>query len=784
MNQSAADVLHACETWVWAALACAVLIVVGTRTAQGGVEVWTSHGPYGRGVTALAIDPHIPSTLYAATSGGVFRSTDSGASWSPVITGLTNTDVKALAIDPMTPSTLYAGTWGGGGVFQSTNSGASWSPVNTGLTANTNVNALAIDPMTPSTLYAGTQGDGTFKSTNSGASWSPVNTGLDAPAPPTTDAHFVYALAIDPAAPRTLYAGTGGGVFKSTDGGARWSTTGLPYYAPGEAGTAYWLFDALAIDPHTPSTLYVGTSGGGSYGPPPGAKSAYKSTDSGASWSVVDTGLTDPSGNALIVAALAIDPHTPSTLYAATSGGVFQSTDSGASWSSVNAGLINTNVNALAIDPTTPSTLYAGTGGGVFGTASPALPPPPRHVVATCTETALDAALADGGFVTFDCGPAPVTITLTREMTIWSDTTVDGGGLITLDGNHAVRVFTVTQGVALSIENLAIVNALGGAILNNSALRVTNSTFAGNTATALLAGSFGAIENVGPGGTLAVMDSTFTGNAGGAIANGGSLTVTNSTFTGNTNYVVCGFRGCSGRPGSAIYSGSGTLTVINSTFTGNHPPVGIGGATIANSVDSRMTIINTIVANDPSGDVACSGVGSIAYGRNNLIGDGGASCGFADGVNGNIVGDPMLDAAGLKDNGGPTETVALQAGSPAIDAGDETTCSGPLVNNLDQRGYGRPATGCSIGAYEYNSVIGPTATFTPTSTPTPTATDGSCVGDCNGSKNVTVNELLTLVNIVLGTPASCPSGVSAGTSVDVSLMLQAVNNALSGCGGE
>src|SRR5574341_1313772 len=67
MSQSASDVLHACETWVCAALACAVLIVVGTRTAQGGVEVWTKHGLYGRGVTALAIDPLTPSTLYAGT---------------------------------------------------------------------------------------------------------------------------------------------------------------------------------------------------------------------------------------------------------------------------------------------------------------------------------------------------------------------------------------------------------------------------------------------------------------------------------------------------------------------------------------------------------------------------------------------------------------------------------------------------------------------------------------------------------------------------------------------
>ena len=68
------------------------------------------------------------------------------------------------------------------------------------------------------------------------------------------------------------------------------------------------------------------------------------------------------------IRALAIDPHTPSTLYAGTEGGgVFQSRDAGATWRAVNAGLSNTTVLALAIDPQAPSTLYAGTfGGGVF----------------------------------------------------------------------------------------------------------------------------------------------------------------------------------------------------------------------------------------------------------------------------------------------------------------------------------------------------------------------------------------------------------------------------------
>ncbi len=68
----------------------------------------------------------------------------------------------------------------------------------------------------PSTLYAGTQAAGIFKSTDNRASWSPMNAGLNASAPPATDALQVYALAIDPAAPNTLYAATEGGVFKST----------------------------------------------------------------------------------------------------------------------------------------------------------------------------------------------------------------------------------------------------------------------------------------------------------------------------------------------------------------------------------------------------------------------------------------------------------------------------------------------------------------------------------------------------------------------------------------
>ena len=83
------------------------------HTVSAGTNVWTSNGPEGGTIRALAIDPATPTTLYAGTYGGVFKSTDGGGSWSAVNTGLTNTEVSALAIDPATPTTLYAGTYGG-----------------------------------------------------------------------------------------------------------------------------------------------------------------------------------------------------------------------------------------------------------------------------------------------------------------------------------------------------------------------------------------------------------------------------------------------------------------------------------------------------------------------------------------------------------------------------------------------------------------------------------------------------------------------------------------------
>src|SRR5207245_7770423 len=126
-------------------------------------------------ITAMAIDPLTPTTLYAGTADrGVFKSIDGGANWSTV---LGNVSVSALAVDPQAPSVVYAGT-AGSGVFKSADRGASWSP--TGLT-DLNIAQLAIDPQTPPAVYAlitvsypltESPGTGVFKSLDAGETWS------------------------------------------------------------------------------------------------------------------------------------------------------------------------------------------------------------------------------------------------------------------------------------------------------------------------------------------------------------------------------------------------------------------------------------------------------------------------------------------------------------------------------------------------------------------------------------------------------------------------------------
>src|SRR5438309_4775750 len=136
------------------------LVCAEKATAQDAV--WTTYGPYGGIIEALAIDPQTPTTLYAGapcTGGaadlegrsGVYKSIDGGRSWRAANTDSNDTCIHALAVDPQMPTTVYAAN--GGGVSKSTDGGTTWSTASDGLPGNP-VFQLAIDPQTPTTLYA------------------------------------------------------------------------------------------------------------------------------------------------------------------------------------------------------------------------------------------------------------------------------------------------------------------------------------------------------------------------------------------------------------------------------------------------------------------------------------------------------------------------------------------------------------------------------------------------------------------------------------------------------
>ncbi|MBJ6724765.1 putative Ig domain-containing protein [Geomesophilobacter sediminis] len=292
-------------------------------SVSAAVGEWSSNGPYGGGIRGIAIDAATPSTVYAVGGAGVYKSTDAGASWTGINTGLTGHNINVVVIDPTTPSTLYAGSGvGDGTVFKSTNGGASWAPAGTTLHYSS-IHSISVNPTDSNSVYAGTD-EGVFKSEDAGQHWTHL-----------TLQFSVSSVAIDPATPTTLYAGSmGQGIYKSLDGGTSWTLTDFP---------VLWV-NRVVLDRSTPSTLYVGTSG---YG-------IYKSADGGASW----TKLFDDGGINLSVTDIAVDPVSPAMLYISTLAGPYRSANGGQTWTHLSAGA--TFPSAVATDGTGSGTVYLG----------------------------------------------------------------------------------------------------------------------------------------------------------------------------------------------------------------------------------------------------------------------------------------------------------------------------------------------------------------------------------------------------------------------------------------
>ncbi len=234
----------------------------------------------------------------------------------------------------------------------------------------------------------------------------------------------------------------------------------------------------------------------------------------------------------------------------------------------------------------------------------------------------------------------------------------------------------------------------GGIILTGVGVQtITNSVISGNTATE---DGGGLVISVSSGANIVLSNSTISGNTsgtrgGGIVDYSGLVTISNSTISGNT--AATGGGGIAAR-------GFSSMTITNSTIAFNTTTGGAGGGIETNF--NPITLTSTIVSNNTSGtstpdDIALNGGAITPSSSFNLIGDATTSGGLTDGTNNNIVGqDPLLEP--LANNGGPTQTHALMAGSPAIDTGAAfssltTDQRGGLFARLDN---GTP----DIGAYE------------------------------------------------------------------------------------
>jgi photosystem II stability/assembly factor-like uncharacterized protein len=229
----------------------------GLRVSRDGGGSWAA---FGSGlndsyISALALDPSTLSTMYAgtahpydgSTSERIYKSTDSGSTWTRTSLDAGGFTVDFIAVRPGRSAEIFAGSSGVSGLFHTTDGGQSWSTITTDVRCGT-INGMLFDVSGANLLLAGSAG--VCRSADGGQTWTvaPVGSSLS-----------VRTILGDPSDPSVFYAGTNadpasgiGGVFVSSDGGQTWMTLGTPM--PGASVTA------LAV---TGRTLHAGTLGAG-----------------------------------------------------------------------------------------------------------------------------------------------------------------------------------------------------------------------------------------------------------------------------------------------------------------------------------------------------------------------------------------------------------------------------------------------------------------------------------------------------------------------------------------
>ena len=282
-----------------------------TAAKSATFGAWQPVGPTNIGgrISDIEFDPIDPTFIYAAVStGGVFKSTDTGETWEPIFDDQPVMSIGDIAVDPTNPQILYVGTgeangghnnFAGGGVYKSSDAGATWTFA--GLENTTSIGRILVDPQKPNRVFVAAIGSyftptperGLYRSEEGGPPWEKVlfvndSTGVIdlVMRPDSTDVLFAATWQRVRRLSGAQLSGEGSGIYKSIDGGETWarldSTNGLPSGPAGRIG--------LALSPSDPDVMYALYTNGLSY------LSLYRTNDGGETWFDADPNRDLPGG--------------------------------------------------------------------------------------------------------------------------------------------------------------------------------------------------------------------------------------------------------------------------------------------------------------------------------------------------------------------------------------------------------------------------------------------------------------------------------------------------------
>jgi len=315
---------------------------------------WRSIGPYrgGRTVGAAGV-PHQPNIFYiGVNNGGVWKTTDYGRTWFPVFDSESTGSIGTIEVAPSNPDIIYVGSGEGlhrpdlsigNGIYKSTDAGKTW--VHLGLKEGQQIPKIAVDPKNPDRVFVAVLGHpygpneerGIYRSINGGKTFEKIlyideNTGGDDVTIDPNNPNIIFATLWESREgpwENGEWAGTNGGIYKSTDGGTTWKklTNGLP---------ANLVQAHIAIAPSSSSIMYlaIGTTEPNDYGTGKGM-GIYRSNDGGENWQKIsDDGRPEARIGGGDVPELMVDPKNPETVYS-TSIVVWKSVDGGKSWKGI-----------------------------------------------------------------------------------------------------------------------------------------------------------------------------------------------------------------------------------------------------------------------------------------------------------------------------------------------------------------------------------------------------------------------------------------------------------------